>query len=189
VYLRVWMSCRASTRTLLATKKLGRPGDGLRSERAYLRIGTTVRSAVLTGVGNGKRMSYRVQGLVASPCPALTNNLVGARGKRILSVAGSNLLRSRITALLWSNLLAFITRPGPSTFIYGLTFRGRGYLCREARKRARSPSCAMLKPAQMSKSAAGAARAKDGACHTKRVVNSRSIWLATIRSAFIRCNV
>jgi hypothetical protein len=75
----VWMSCRASTRTLLATKNLGGPGDGLRSERGFTPI---VRSAVLTGVGNGKRMSYSVQGLVASPCPALTKNSVGARDVR-----------------------------------------------------------------------------------------------------------
>jgi hypothetical protein len=100
--------CRPSARRRLAKRK------GL-----SFGIRTTVRSAVLTGVGNGKRMSYRAQGLVASPCPALTNNLVGARGKRILSVAGSNLLRSRASSLIWPTLLAFITRPGPSFFVSG----------------------------------------------------------------------
>jgi hypothetical protein len=50
----------------------------LRSERACPWISTTVRSAVLTGVGNGKRTSYSVQGLVASPCSALVKNSFGA---------------------------------------------------------------------------------------------------------------
>jgi hypothetical protein len=60
------------------TKLTFGPETACEAKGLILRVSTTVRLAVLTGVGNGKRTSYSMQGLVASLCSALVKNSFGA---------------------------------------------------------------------------------------------------------------